>query len=93
MRAVQIIALFAASKANALLPAQDNSQKASRLNGRERDVLRWISAGKTSWEISVISGLSERAINKIIGETMIKLDAVTRAQAVVEAIRLGEIEL
>lgn len=56
-------------------------------------MLRWISAGKTSWEISVISGLSERAINKIIGEAMIKLDAVTRAQAVVEAIRLGEIEL
>jgi LuxR family quorum sensing-dependent transcriptional regulator len=93
VRAIQVIALFAASKANALRLTQDDSQKASRLNSRERDVLQWISAGKTSWEISVIFGLSERAINKIIGEAMIKLDAVTRAQAVVEAIRLGEIEL
>lgn len=93
VRAIQVIALFAASKANALVRKQDNGQKASRLSPRERDVLQWISAGKTSWEISVISGLSERAINKIIGEAMAKLNAVTRAQAVVEAIRLGEIGL
>jgi LuxR family transcriptional regulator, quorum-sensing system regulator BjaR1 len=56
-------------------------------------VLQWISAGKTSWEIGAISWLSERAINKIITEAMIKLDAVTRTQAVVTAIRIGEIEL
>jgi DNA-binding CsgD family transcriptional regulator len=56
-------------------------------------VLQWISAGKTSWEIGAISGLSERAINKVLSDAMIKLDAVTRTQAVVNAIRLGEIEL
>ena len=44
------------------------------------------------WEIGAISGLSERAINKIIADAMIKLDAVTRTQAVVNAIRLGKIE-
>ena len=65
----------------------------SALTGRERDVLRWISAGKTSWEIGSISGLSERAINKIIADAMLKLNAVTRTQAVVIAIRNGEIEL
>ena len=48
---------------------------------------------QTSWEIGVISGLSERAINKIISDAMTKLNAVTRAQAVVDAIRAGEIEM
>ena len=36
-------------------------------------------------------GVSERAINNVISETpMIKLDAVTRAQAVVNAIKLAK---
>jgi DNA-binding CsgD family transcriptional regulator len=64
-----------------------------KLTQREREVLQWIAAGKTSWEIGVMSGMSEHAINKIINAAMIKLDAVTRTQAVVNAIRDGEIEL
>jgi LuxR family transcriptional regulator, quorum-sensing system regulator BjaR1 len=92
-RAVELIALFAASKAHALSRPSDIGARTSKLTPREREVLQWISAGKTSWEISMISGLSERAINKIIADAMIKLDAVTRAQAVVNAIRDGEVEL
>jgi LuxR family quorum sensing-dependent transcriptional regulator len=92
-QAMQLIALFAASKTRALSRAPTTGQLKSRLSPREREVLQWISAGKTSWEISTILGLSERAINKIIGDAMIKLDGVTRTQAVVNAIRLGEIEL
>jgi DNA-binding CsgD family transcriptional regulator len=64
-----------------------------KLTQREREVLQWIAAGKTSWEIGVMSGTSEHAINKIINAAMIKLDAVTRTQAVVNAIRDGEIEV
>jgi DNA-binding CsgD family transcriptional regulator len=93
IRAIQLIALFAASKAYALSRPPSLDVKVSSLTSRERDVLQWISSGKTSWEISVISMLSERAINKIIADAMVKLDAVTRAQAVVNAIRRGEIEL
>lgn len=92
-QAIEIIALFAASKAQTLCHPSHVESRTSKLTSREREVLQWISAGKTSWEISVISRLSERAINKILSGAMIKLDAVTRAQAVVNAIRLGEIEL
>lgn len=92
-RAIQLIAMFAASKAYALSRPAPAKPAMSALTGRERDVLRWISAGKTSWEIGSISGLSERAINKIIADAMLKLNAVTRTQAVVIAIRNGEIEL
>jgi LuxR family quorum sensing-dependent transcriptional regulator len=93
MRAVQLIALFSASKAHELYRRPHADPLPSPLTWREREVLQWISAGKTSWEISAISRLSERAINKIIADAMIKLDAVTRTQAVVNAIRIGEIEL
>jgi LuxR family transcriptional regulator, quorum-sensing system regulator BjaR1 len=91
--ATELIALFAASKAHALSRPLRVKSRRSNLTPREREVLQWISAGKTSWAISMISGLSERAINKIIAAAMFKLDAVTRAQAVVNAIREGEIEL
>jgi DNA-binding CsgD family transcriptional regulator len=64
-----------------------------KLTQRERDVLQWIAAGKTSWEIGVMSGVSEHAINKIINAAMVKLDAVTRTQAVVNAIRDGYIKI
>jgi LuxR family quorum sensing-dependent transcriptional regulator len=93
IKAVELIALFAASKARALSCPLEGGARTSKLTLREREVLQWISAGKTSWEIGAISGLSERAINKTISEAMIKLDAVTRTQAVAIAIRLGEIEL
>jgi LuxR family quorum sensing-dependent transcriptional regulator len=93
VQAVELIALFAAQKARALSCPLEVGPRTSKLTPREREVLQWISAGKTSWEIGEISGLSERGINKIIAEAMIKLDAVTRTQAVVNAIRTGEIEL
>jgi LuxR family quorum sensing-dependent transcriptional regulator len=91
--AVQLLALFAASKAHALSRPPRVATVRRTLTRREREVLQWISAGKTSWEIGAISGLSERAINNAIADAMIKLDAVTRTQAVVNAIRVGEIEL
>jgi DNA-binding CsgD family transcriptional regulator len=91
--AIELIALFAASKAHALSRPLDIGVRTTKLTPREREVLQWISAGKTSWEISMISGSRERAIDKIIAGAMIKLDAITRTQAVVNAIRLGEVEL
>jgi DNA-binding CsgD family transcriptional regulator len=92
-RAAQLISLFAASKAYARSRSPDTSARTSKLTPREREVLQWISAGKTSWEIGTISGLSERSVNKAIADAMVKLDATTRTQAVVNAIRIGEIEL
>lgn len=92
-QAIQLIALFAASKAHSLSRQPQVAALKSKLTRREREVLQWIAAGKTSWEIGSILGVSERAINNVIADAMIKLDAVTRAQAVVNAIRSGDIEL
>ena len=91
--AIQLLALFSAGRANALSNRRRPPQPTSRLTSREREALQWISAGKTSWEISTILGVSERVINKFIAEAMVKLGAVTRAQAVVIAIQNGDVEL
>jgi len=63
------------------------------LSAREREVLRWISAGKSSWEVGTIMEISERTVNYHIRNIIRKLDAVNRPQAVALALRLGLLEL
>lgn len=59
------------------------------LSGREIECLSWVSAGKTSIEISGILGLSEYTVNHYLNRATRKLDAVNRVQAVAKAIRAG----
>lgn len=63
------------------------------LSQREKDVLNWLKQGKSSWDISVILGISERTVNYHIYNIMQKLDAVNRPQAVAAAVRLSLIDL
>ena len=63
------------------------------LSCREKEVLDWLKQGKSSWEISVILGISERTVNYHIYNIMQKLDAVNRPQAVAAAVRLSLIDL
>jgi len=58
----------------------------ARLTVRERDVLTWVARGKTSAEIAIILGLSERTINFHCDEAMKRLDVINRTQAVAKAI-------
>jgi DNA-binding CsgD family transcriptional regulator len=88
-----LIALFAGRKAYALSAALAAGTQAVKLTPREREALQWIAAGKTSWEASMILRVSEKAIDKIIASAVVKLNAVTRAQSVANAIRAGEVEL
>jgi LuxR family quorum sensing-dependent transcriptional regulator len=91
-RALELIALYTGTKASALLEREQPAYR-DLLSAREREVLKWIAAGKTSWEVSRLFGTSERSINNVIAGAMVKLGAVTRTQAVVNAIRVGEIGL
>ena len=56
---------------------------------REKEVLNWLKQGKSSWDISVIFGISERTVNFHINNIMRKLNVVNRTQALAVAIRLG----
>jgi LuxR family quorum sensing-dependent transcriptional regulator len=93
-RAIHLISLYAHAKAITLVGIDDDKRPRERiLTGREREVLTWTAAGKSSWEISVILGVTERTVNWTVQNAMRKLDASTRTQAVVNAIRAKEIEI
>jgi DNA-binding CsgD family transcriptional regulator len=63
------------------------------LSKREKEVLNWLKLGKSSWDISVILGISERTVNFHVYKIMQKLKTVNRPQAVATAIHLGLIEM
>lgn len=93
-RAVHLISLYAHKKAVSVLGTHQGQPSVQHLlTQREREVLLWSAQGKSSWEISVILGVSERTVNWFIANASRKLDAVNRTQAVVNAIRSGEIEI
>ena len=92
-RSIHLIALYAHSKALALIGAGHPDPYRRILTNGEREVLAWTAAGKTMWEISVILGVSEAAIAKRIKLAARKLGSVNKTQAVVEAIRTKQISV
>jgi DNA-binding CsgD family transcriptional regulator len=63
------------------------------LSNREKEVLNWLKQGKSSWDISVILGISERTVNYHVYNVMQKLEAINRPQAVATALHLGLIDV
>jgi len=63
------------------------------LTEREKEVLTWVSRGKTSSEIAIILGLSERTVNFHCDQAMKRLDVTNRTQAVATAIAHGLISI
>ncbi|HUG59201.1 MAG TPA: helix-turn-helix domain-containing protein [Candidimonas sp.] len=59
------------------------------LTDRELTCLRWAALGKTSWEMGVILGLTERTINFHIHSACQKLGVHGRQAAITSAFRLG----
>ncbi|PHS19227.1 MAG: hypothetical protein COA86_06105 [Kangiella sp.] len=62
------------------------------LTPRELQVIQWIANGKTAWEISKIIGISERTVYFHLNNCKRKLEASTKTQAAVNALRQGIIE-
>ncbi|UWU67915.1 response regulator transcription factor [Bradyrhizobium sp. NC92] len=59
------------------------------LSEREKQCLRWIEQGKSSWAIGVILNVSENTVNFHVKNAMRKLETMSRTQCVVKARRLG----
>lgn len=68
---------------------QNQEHHKFNLTEREREVLRWVSEGKTSWEISQIFSITENTINFHMNNIKQKLKANTRSQAIAIAVRYG----
>ncbi|MBW9062135.1 autoinducer binding domain-containing protein [Rhizobium herbae] len=57
------------------------------LTHRETEVLGWAAAGKSYWEIGTILGISERTVRFFMTNARRKLNVVSNAQAVAQAVR------
>ena len=57
------------------------------LSPREREVLAWVAAGKSSWEIGEILHITERTVEEHVQSSFRKLGAVNRTHAVALAVR------
>jgi DNA-binding CsgD family transcriptional regulator len=57
------------------------------LTAREREVLTWISLGKSAWEIGEILGIAKRTVDEHAQTAARKLGAANRTQAVAIAVR------
>lgn len=87
---VQLLAVYAQETAVRVLgPAAALLAPVPRLTPREREVLQWTRAGKSSWAIGQILSLSENTVNTHIRRAMTKLDASSRHVAVLRATSLG----
>jgi LuxR family transcriptional regulator, quorum-sensing system regulator SolR len=73
---------------HAVEPAVPESLADINLTGKERDVIRWVVEGKTSWEIGRILSTSERTVKFHLKNVYTKLNVCNRAQAVAVANRL-----
>jgi DNA-binding CsgD family transcriptional regulator len=65
----------------------------SLLTPKQVEILKWIAQGKSSWDISMILGISERTVKFHVGNILQKLNAVTRTQAVAIALEQGLVEI
>jgi LuxR family transcriptional regulator, quorum-sensing system regulator CciR len=72
-----------------VMSRQHTVQPEVRLSKREVECLRWAALGKTDDEIAVIIQRSCPTIRFHIHNAAVKLDAVTRSQAVFKATQLG----
>jgi DNA-binding CsgD family transcriptional regulator len=68
---------------------QAGDPAAVRITDRERECLTWTARGKSAWTIGKILGVSEHTVNFHLKQSMAKLGATNRMQAVVSALRLG----
>lgn len=94
--AIHLMAIYAHSHASALRSEwQKRRLPPARpsLTKREREVLRWVAAGKSDWEIGEILGISEDTAFAHVRNSTRKLRAMTRTHAVALALLAGEIAI
>lgn len=93
-RAVELISLYSheALKRTLLEKTRDNKAH-TPLTPREKEVMRWIAAGKSDHEIASILSIAPGTVTVHVERAKRKLEAFRRTFAVVKAIRFGEITI
>jgi LuxR family transcriptional regulator of spore coat protein len=70
-----------------------NQKGKSLLTNREREVFELLVQDKTTKDIAGLLFISEKTVRNHISNVMQKLAVKGRSQAVVELVRLGELEI
>lgn len=68
---------------------QHSRRRRSILSPRETEILTWVARGKSTWDVSRLLGISEKAVDFHLDATKRKLQATNRTQAAVKAVVLG----
>jgi len=63
-----------------------------QLSPRQREILSWIAAGKSSWEISEILSIAQNTVANHVKAIRERLNVATAVQAVVLALKSGQIQ-
>ncbi len=84
IQVMQPIAVFAASKVQALSALGDGDRP--QLTAREREVLTWAANGKSAWETGEILCIAKRTVDEHMQTATRKLGAVNKTQAVALAL-------
>jgi DNA-binding CsgD family transcriptional regulator len=71
----------------------DSARRRSLLSPREKQVLEWTAKGKSTWEISVLLGISEKSVEFHMEGVKRKLQVFNRTHAVAKAIMLDLLSL
>ncbi len=89
----QIVQILARQALESVLRTQTDRHHSQKplLSEREREVLRWVADGKTSWEVSRILSISQHTVLTHQRNAKQKLEAVNNVHAVVKAILRQEI--
>jgi LuxR family transcriptional regulator, quorum-sensing system regulator BjaR1 len=86
-RALHVMSLAAYNRYCALMgPPLDEGKL---LTDREREVLKWVSAGKSNWDIGTILNISERTARAHVTNAARKLGVANRTALAVEGVRLS----
>lgn len=91
----KILATLAPHLHQALARVYKNAQASARLSAlskREREIVSWVKAGKTNWEISMILNISERTVKFHVQNIERKLEAVNKAHAVAILMEHGQLD-
>lgn len=85
-----VAAIVAVHRIQALRLAAAHMQS-SPLSMREMQVLKWIMAGKSDWQIGKILSISSKTVNYHVENVKRKFGVATRMQAVVAALSSGAV--
>lgn len=82
------------SAEHAIAPSGEASPRTPKptrfdITERERQILQWIAAGKSNWEIGKILLISEFTVKNHVQNVLKKMSATSRAQAATKAVSCG----